>query len=126
MATKSHLVIDQGASFSTDINLNDENGDAINLDGFTANSLIKKWYTSSNYIPFDTTIDAGNGIISLSLNANTTMNLTAGRYVYDVNLTDSFGVVSRVLEGIITVTPTTKKPYTPANTNIFPNSAPIT
>lgn len=126
MASKSHLIIDQGTSFSTDVSLTDETGDAINLEGYSANSLIKKWYTSSNYVPFGTMIDAANGTVTLFLDANTTMALTAGRYVYDVNLTDNLGVVSRVIEGIITVTPTTKKPQPQANNNIFPNSAPIT
>lgn len=125
MATKSHLVIDQGTTFSTEINLTDENGDPLNLTGYTANSLIRKWYTSSNTIVFGTSINAYAGIVTLYLDANASMNITAGRYVYDLNLTDQQGVVSRVVEGIITVTPTTKKIPVPANTNIFPNSAPL-
>ena len=42
MATKANLVIDQGATFSTDLNLTDDNGDILQLAGFHANSQIRK------------------------------------------------------------------------------------
>jgi len=130
MATKAHLVIDQGTTFSTDLNLTDSNGDPINLLGYYANSVMKKWYTSSTFIPFTTSINSLAGIITLSLDANTTASLTPGRYVYDVDVTeilDGVKVVSRVIEGYITVTPgATEVTYAAPNTNIFPNSAPLT
>ena len=104
MATKSNLVIDQGATFSTDLTLTDENGDILNLVGYTANSQIRKWYTSTNYIAFTTAVNTSIGVITLSLTDSQTANLTAGRYVYDVEINDG-STVSRVVEGIITVTP---------------------
>jgi hypothetical protein len=105
MATKSNLVIDQGSTFSTDLTLTDENGDMILLSGYTANSQIRKWYTSSNpSATFSTSINANLGIVTLSLTANQTSNLIAGRYVYDVELNDG-SEVSRIVEGIVTVTP---------------------
>jgi len=104
MATKANLVIDQGSTFSTDLTLNDENGDALNLAGYSANSQMRKWYTSSNATAtFTTNVDAA-GIITLSLTANQTGSITAGRYVYDVEINDG-STTSRVVEGIITVTP---------------------
>jgi hypothetical protein len=103
MATKANLVIDQGSTFSTDLTLKDENGDPLVLSGYNANSQMRKWYTSSNATAtFTTAID--NGVITLSLSANQTNSLTAGRYVYDVEITDGSSI-SRVVEGIITVTP---------------------
>jgi len=104
MATKANLVIDQGSTFSTDLTLNDENGDPLNLAGYSANSQMRKWYTSSNAIATFTTNVAIDGIISLSLTANQTGAITAGRYVYDVEINDG-SATSRVVEGIITVTP---------------------
>jgi len=104
MATKANLVIDQGATFSTDLSLTDENGDALILAGYTANSQIRKWYTSTNYIAFTTSVNTSIGVITLSLTDSQTANLTAGRYVYDVEINDG-STVSRVVEGIITVTP---------------------
>jgi hypothetical protein len=107
MATKANLVIDQGSTFSTDLNLTDENGDAINLIGYTANSQIRKWYTSTTpAAEFDVSINTNSGVITLTLSSNQTSNLISGRYVYDVEVNDTTsGEVSRIVEGIITVTP---------------------
>ena len=105
MATKANLVIDQGSTFSTDLTLKDENGDPLNLSGYNANSQMRKWYTSSNATAvFTTSIAENDGVITLSLTANQTNIITAGRYVYDVEINDGSSV-SRVVEGIITVTP---------------------
>lgn len=104
MATKSNLVIDQGATFSTDLTLTDENGDALNLTGYTANSQLRKWYTSTNSVSFSTTTNNSIGVVTLSLSSNQTAALTAGRYVYDVEISDGT-TISRIVEGIVTVTP---------------------
>jgi hypothetical protein len=105
MATKAPLVIDQGSTFSADLNLTDENGDGLSLIGFTANSQIRKWYSSSNAAAtFTTSINVSSSVITLSLTANQTSNLVAGRYVYDVEISDG-ATVSRIVEGIVTVTP---------------------
>lgn len=105
MATKANLVIDQGTTFSTDLALTDENGDSINLSGYTANSQIRKWYTSTNAsATFTSLINTTSGTITLTLSANQTSNLVSGRYVYDVEINNG-STVSRIVEGIITVTP---------------------
>ena len=105
MATKANLVIDQGTTYSADLTLTDENGDGLALSGFTANSQIRKWYSSSNAAAtFTTSINVESSVITLSLTANQTSNLVAGRYVYDVEINDG-SEVSRIVEGIVTVTP---------------------
>jgi hypothetical protein len=105
MATKSNLVIDQGSTFSADLTLTDENGDMILLWSYTANSQMRKWYTSANPAAiFTTSINSESGTITLSLTANQTSNLVAGRYVYDVEINDGVET-SRIVEGIVTVTP---------------------
>ena len=45
----------------------------------------------------------------MSLNADETSNIVAGRYVYDVEITSSANVTSRIVEGIVTVTPEVTK-----------------
>jgi len=105
MATKANLVIDQGATFLVELDLKDENGDILVLSGYTANSQIRKWYTSSNTAAsFSTEVNVSNGSITLSLTSAQTSNLVAGRYVYDVEIQDSTSV-TRIIEGIVTVTP---------------------
>lgn len=104
MATKANLVIDQGATYSTDLTLTDENGDPLELTGFVATSQIRKWYTSTNAISFSTSINTESAVITLTLSSTQTNGLSAGRYVYDVEI-DNGSSVSRVVEGIVTVTP---------------------
>lgn len=106
MATKANLVIDQGSTYSTTLNLTDDNGDPLSLTGYQANSQIRKWYTSSNSVTFSTSINVSSGAITLSLTSEQTNNMVAGRYVYDLEITEtSTNTTSRLVEGIVTVTP---------------------
>lgn len=67
---------------------------------------VRRWYTSSNSVSFAASIpQPNNGIVTLSLNAATTAGLSYGRYVYDVNAIDQSNTVTRLIEGILTVTP---------------------
>ena len=47
MAAFSEIVIEQGATFNTTINVEDTAGAAINLYGYTANSMMRKSYDST-------------------------------------------------------------------------------
>ena len=105
MATRVNILIDQGTDFTTSVNLTDNNGAQLNLTGMTAASQIRKTHSSSNATNFTTSLANNTGTLTLSLNNSVTSSMSAGRYVYDVELTDSSNVVSRILEGIVTVTP---------------------
>lgn len=105
MAIKANIVIDQGTTFQTSINVTDVNDNAVNLTGYTAVAQMRKHYTSPTSYAFTTAISPIGGVVTLSMTANTTNNIVAGRYVYDCELTDSSGSVSRLVEGIVTVTP---------------------
>lgn len=105
MATKVNIVIDQGTDFSTSISLTNNDGSQLDLTGITAASQIRKSFTSSNATAFSTALSNTAGTLTLSMNNAVTSTLSAGRYVYDVELTDASNVVTRILEGIVTVTP---------------------
>jgi len=105
MGTKLNLLIDQGASFETTLNLTDDNDDPVNLTSYTGSGQIRKHYTSSNATSFTITLGGANGTVTMALTANATANLASGRYVYDVEVTDITGIVTRIFEGIVTVTP---------------------
>jgi hypothetical protein len=104
MAIKANLVIDQGSSYETVLYITDNFGDVIDLTGYTATAQMRKHYTSLTSINFTTAVDTDDGAVTLSLSANATANITAGRYVYDVEISKS-GTVSRIVEGIVTITP---------------------
>lgn len=103
MALKANLVIDQGTTFASSIEILDENNEAVDLTNFSARGQMRKHYTSSNSVSFTTTMS--NGMLVISLTAPQTANIVAGRYVYDVELVDSSNTVVRILEGIVTITP---------------------
>jgi len=105
MATKANLVIDQGATYSVLLDITDDDEQVINLTGYTGAAQVRKHYTSSNSVAFTVSIAPADGTVQLSLTANQTGTMIAGRYVYDVELTNSSGIISRVVEGIVTVTP---------------------
>jgi hypothetical protein len=105
MATRVNILIDQGTDFTTSVNLTDNIGSQLDLTGMTAASQIRKTHSSSNSTSFTTALANNTGTLTLSLNNAVTSSMSAGRYVYDVELTDSTSIKSRILEGIVTVTP---------------------
>lgn len=104
MATKVNLVVDQGSTFQTSVTFNDETGNTINFSTYSGAAQMRKHFTSSNSVSFSVNMTS-NGIITLGLTANQTANLTSGRYVYDLEVTDASNQISRLIEGIVTVTP---------------------
>lgn len=105
MAVKANLVVDQGTTYSTVITVESSDGDIVDLTTYTGVAQMRKHYTSSNSVSFVVGLGGVLGTVTLQMTANTTANLAAGRYVYDVELTDSSNTVSRIIEGIVTVTP---------------------
>ena len=106
MATKANLVIDQGTDYSTVVNVSDSDGVAIDLTGYSGAGQLRKHYTSSNSVSFNVSVsNATAGEVTLALTARQTSNISAGRYVYDVEVTSTSNVVSRIVEGIVTITP---------------------
>jgi hypothetical protein len=100
------LEIEQYSTFSRTITLKDAAGELQNLVGFYANTALRKSYYSTNANTVTTTIsDPSNGEITLALTASETANLTPGRYVYDVVSTSNTGARTRLVEGIVVVTP---------------------
>lgn len=104
MAQKANLVIDQGTTFSTTVDITDEDGNPINLTTYTASGQIRKHYTSTTKTDFTISMSE-SGIMTISLSANSSNLLDPGRYVYDIELTANTGSVTRVVEGIVTITP---------------------
>jgi hypothetical protein len=104
MAAKVNIVIDQGTTFNTSYVIHDSADQLVDFTGYTANSQMRKSYSSSNSYAFTVSLNA-NGEVGLSMSANLTSTITAGRYVYDVEVENAAGVRSRVVEGIVTITP---------------------
>lgn len=106
MAAFTEIYIEQGATFSTTVNVEDTQGAAINLSGYSASSQMRKSYYSSSANTLTATVTGtANGEITLSMTAANTANLTAGRYLYDLLITAPDTTKTRVVEGIVVVLP---------------------
>jgi hypothetical protein len=108
MAAYVELYVDQGTTFNNTINLTDDLTNAyINVSGYTITSVLRRSYYSANASAniTCTITDAPNGEITMSMSAGTTANVKAGRYLFDVKMVDVAQITSRVVEGIITITP---------------------
>lgn len=98
--------MEQYATFSTTVNVEDSQGNAVNLYGYSAASQIRKSYYSTSANNFTATVTGvANGEITLSMTSANTANLTPGRALYDLVITSPEGVKTRVVEGIVTVLP---------------------
>ncbi len=107
MAAYVEITIEQGANLTSTVTVSDTQGDAINLSTYSAAAQLRKSYYSSTANTLSATITGNaNGQITLSMTAANTANLTPGRYVYDLKITNSVdNSVTRVVEGTATVLP---------------------
>lgn len=99
MSTKTNITIEQHTTFSNTLLVL---GDWSNMA--SANAFMRPYYTSNVVAVFAVTVNVEANLVTLSLTANQTGNVWYGRYYYDCVITDNSGNITRVLEGIATVT----------------------
>ena len=106
MATIQNLTIDQDADFTQTLTIKDSAGDVVDLSGQTVTSKLRKTHLSSSATSFTRAIvSATAGTCSITLTDTVTSALTEGRYVWDLTTTTSGGLITRRIEGRVTVTP---------------------
>jgi len=107
MATTYNLFLDQGTTFKSNVTIRTSSGSVRDISGYTPRSQFRRDYKSANGTSFVATIPVGSdGNVFLTLDANTTANITATRYLYDIEIVnDSNGDVERAAEGVLVVTP---------------------
>ena len=110
MATITNFTIDQGTTFSTVIDLDNQSTGLFQLNNYTARGKIRKSRFSQSYTLFSCAISENSPAqdsITISLSAAQTKKLSAGRYVYDIEILsgDTPSIVTRVVEGQVEVTP---------------------
>jgi len=107
MAIYSNLSVDQGSTFSAEIDVTDSSGDPLDLAGYTVAGQLRKTYSSTTSTSFTSSVfSASGGVVKIELNATTTNALKAGRYVYDVEITKtSTSEITRIVEGQLEVRP---------------------
>jgi hypothetical protein len=107
MAQFIELNLDQGADFSFDMTITNDDGTARNISGYTFASSMKKSYYSSNVAAnlTATIVTAQAGIVRFAIDAANNSTIKAGRYLFDIKQTDTSNNVTRIVEGLITVNP---------------------
>jgi hypothetical protein len=104
-----YLYLEQGTTFSIDIQLDDQFGANYNLTNYATYSQMKKsYYAKTAVCNFNTYVDMTTSTINLNLTAEASANIAPGRYVYDVIIVNTYNnanTVVRVLEGIAEVSP---------------------
>ena len=110
-AATNNFVIDQGANWFVTFVYKDSAGTAINLTGYTAALQIRDTYADSTTDLSLTspsggiTITAATGTIAVTATAAQTSAIPAGNYVYDLEITSSTGIVTRLVQGKISLSP---------------------
>lgn len=98
--------IEQGTDWKIPLVIS-SGGSPINITGFTFAAQIKRQYEDETALQVITVniTDAPNGALELVLTDVETRALPACKGVWDLEQTDAGGDVSRILEGIVEITP---------------------
>ena len=114
-AGKLNIVIEQGATFNPVLTYEDENAAPIDLTGYDARMQIRSSKTATSFIHELTVLNSGivlggaAGTTTLFISDTDTAAFTFKQAVYDLELISSGGIVTRLLEGNVTLrTETTK------------------
>ena len=101
-----NFILEQGATFNRILTVK-ENNSAMNLTNYTVASKMRSSHDSGTVVgTFTCTIsDATAGEITMQMTNSTTAAIEEGIYVYDLEITNSAGTVTRLMEGNITVNP---------------------
>lgn len=105
MSQRATLYIDQGTNFLIELDVFDDTGTSLDLAGYSVSSSIRKIYSTSTVANFVAEITEENQIV-LSLTAEATEVIRPGKYQYDVLLTSSENVRTKIVEGLLFVLPT--------------------
>lgn len=107
-AGKLNIVIEQGSTFNPIFTYKDENDVAIDLTGYTARMQIRSSRTAVGFIEELTTgagitLGGAAGTIALLISDTDTAAYTFKTAVYDLELISAGGIVTRLLQGTVTL-----------------------
>lgn len=110
-AAINDIIIEQGATLQLRFVYEDATETPINLTGYTARMQVRRKYASTDTLLNFTTENGGivitplTGTINVVGAATLTKDLPAKPCVYDLELVSPAGIVYRLVQGSVTVTP---------------------
>lgn len=110
MATTLNLYIDQNSDFRETVSVTNDAGELRDLSNCNAYAQLRKTYATVSNVEFDISINnPDEGEIILEIPAATTANIKSGRYVYDMILVGEDTIREKIVEGIVTVYPSSTR-----------------
>jgi hypothetical protein len=100
-AIYQNLYLEQGATYKTTIIVKGDH----DLTGNGLSQIRNSYYASNSAASFDVAIDKSNSTITLSMSPAVTANIVPGRYVYDTIIHNPANNTTRILEGVVSVSP---------------------
>lgn len=105
MAAFTTLYLDQGSDFTANIDILQDDGTPFDLTGANVIAQMRRSYYSVSGYSFRANVaNVQTGVVTLSLPGDTSANIRAGRYVFDI-LVAQYNSNTRVLEGTVVVYP---------------------
>lgn len=112
MADSHNIQIDQGSVFDLDLTYEDDNGDPVDLTGYSARMQVRPNHASDTKLldltsGEEITLGGEDGTISVHVTATVTATLSAGQARYDLEVVpeaDNDQAI-RLVEGSVTITP---------------------
>lgn len=96
-----NITIEKGADFSSTFTITNSDGSLYNLLNTSASAKIKKFPESQTSYSFSTSVTVSTGKITISMSNALTSTIPAGRYYYDILLSNNIsGLKTRVIEGM--------------------------
>lgn len=110
MAPRNNIEIDQGSTYYSPFRLA-KNGAAIDITGYSFRSQIRSAYGDAAAVAsFAVNIlDGTDGTFAMSMSDTASAALPAGVYLYDMEMVDLSGKVTRLVEGKVKVRPEVTK-----------------
>lgn len=104
MAPTRNILIDQGSTFTLSVTASNTDGTLMNLAGYTAESYMRRSWSSSTAYQINATITGSTGNIALYMSPTASAAVPAETYVWDVRVY-SGATAHRILQGNATVDP---------------------
>lgn len=109
------ILIEQGTTFQLNLVYKDSNDAPIDVSGYTARMQVRRTYDAPTAL-LDLTSENGaitlggvSGTVNVSASPNLTRELPPKGGVYDLELVNPAGVVTRLIRGAVSVSPEVTK-----------------
>ena len=104
-AANYNITVNQFADFSRSFQIK-EDSVVLDITGYSFKGELKENFNSTTSVDFTATITTpATGLFNIKLTDTQTTAMAAGTWVYDLNMTDAAGIVTRIIQGRAFISP---------------------